>query len=267
MYNALQRSLASEITDRSESPMVARIGMVSAITESDNITVKISGSSALVTASYLFPQYRPVLGDIVYVTKQDAQWLVLGTVSGPVDSNTLAPNPGFESGTIGALPTNWTLTNTDVTAGVPTFRKELTYNPLSGLYVGQLQLSSNGSLNFSISEIISSPVPADAQHVWTGAGFIRVANLAGPSRIAVTSFLRFYNAAGAVITTALLTGGQEFSATTDWTLLRPDSTLSGTAAPVGTAAVSLVVEVLFNVQIALDLIIVEFDNMILRQVA
>jgi hypothetical protein len=269
-FNSYDLDLPAAITSVGDtSATITRVGRVSAITESDNITVKISGSPTLVNASYLFPQYQPVLGDNVIVQKTDAQWLVLGTLSGPVDANTLALNPGFEAGTVGALPDNWTLTNTDVTAGVPTFRKELTYNPLSGLHVGQLDLVNNGVLDFSISQIVSAPVVAGPNQLWTGAGFIRVAALAGPCRIQATTFLRFFNAAGGVLGTALLNGGQEYAASgAGWTLLRPDSTLSASGVtPAGTASVSLVVEVLFNVQKANEEIIVEFDNMILRRVS
>ena len=56
-FNSASLDLPAAIADVPESPVMARIGVVSEIVESDNITVTISGSNVLVRASYLFPQY------------------------------------------------------------------------------------------------------------------------------------------------------------------------------------------------------------------
>lgn len=118
-------SLANEIpgavVDSGTSPLVARIGVVTEVKEAENITVKISGSNVLVQASYLFPQYQPLLGDRVYVTRQDAQWFVLGTMAGPI--NSVLANASFEEGTVGATPDDWSITVISAVGGVPTFTK------------------------------------------------------------------------------------------------------------------------------------------------
>lgn len=265
--NAADLALPAAIASVPTSSTITRVGVVTAIESASNITIAISGSNVLVTASYLFPQYEPVLGDYVIAQKQDAQWLVLGTLSGPVESNTLALNPGFEDGALGAIPDKWFHSVTDNTAGTPTFTKQQPFNPLSGTYVGEVQLVNNGVLSFSIIEVGSTPVPASEGQIWTGAMHVRMAALAGPCRVQLTSVLRFFDASGVLITDLLLNGGQEYSASgAGWTLHHPDSSFSATVAPAGTASVQLVVEVLFNVHVANEIIVVEFDNAILRNI-
>lgn len=105
--NDLNLDLPAATQGVPESPVVMRIGVVTDIVEADNITVQISGSPVLVTASYLWPQYQPVPGDRVVVYRQDSQWFVVGTMSGP--NNTALLNPGFELGNVGSAPTNWTV--------------------------------------------------------------------------------------------------------------------------------------------------------------
>lgn len=161
-------TIPEAVTEQGESPTILRTGVVVAITEADNITVKISGSPVLVRASYLFPQYGPVLGDNVLVAKQDAQWAVLGTLSGPI--NSLAANPGFEEGTLGALPTGWSLTVVASAGGVPTLTKvdSNTIDPLSGLFSADFGTDSVVA-GLSRADIFSTAVDAAPEQIWTGA--------------------------------------------------------------------------------------------------
>lgn len=175
MPNPLQQDapLAGQISVQGESPVVARIGEVTAIAESDTITVRISGSDVLITASYLFPAYEPVLGDYVYVTKQDSQWFILGTMSGPIIS--AIPNPSFELGTTGTTPDSWTTTVIASPAGVPTFTKEISARPIAGAFQGMIRNQSAGVAGTSILDIFSTPVAAVEGQRWTMSFFLAYA--------------------------------------------------------------------------------------------
>lgn len=145
------------------SSVVARIGRVVAIDEATSITVEVSGSPTLVNASYLFPQYQPLLGDYVYIAKQDAQWAVLGTLSG--DINSLIPNPSFELGDDATTPANWSFTVNSSTAGSPTFRKE-TGLGIHGNHIGIFRNSSAAVAGTSSGTATSSFVPAAEGQKW-----------------------------------------------------------------------------------------------------
>jgi hypothetical protein len=170
MPEPVAQSLPGQVSQQGESPMVSRIGTVVNIEETSNITVRISGSPVLVTASYQFPAYSPVLGDLVYVTKQDAQWFVVGTMSGPI--NSALDNPGFENGVVGTTPDDWSVTVVASPAGVPTFTKELAANPLSGRYQAMIRNQSAGVAGTSIVDIFSSSEVAVEGQRWASAYFM-----------------------------------------------------------------------------------------------
>jgi hypothetical protein len=255
--------LPAAIAEVPLSPVIARTGIVSDIVESDNITVKISGSNVLVQASYLFPQYQPLLGDIVYVAKQDAQWMVLGTMSGPV--NSLLLNPSFEQGTTGAVPTDWTFVNGSVAAGTPTFQKRLGTNPLMGSNVGHLSLSPTG-IGQSDSAITSARIDAIPGDRFTGGVYVYIIDLAGPNQMLFSTMVRFYDSAGVSITAASLGAVYNFAAPIGWNFLRPDSTSTAVTAPANTDSAALEIQVLFTVSDAATLFDAYLDGAILRKV-
>lgn len=202
MPNPLQQEepLPGQVSIEAESPVLARIGVVVNIQESNNITVRISGSPALVTASYLFPAYAPVLGDFVYLTKQDAQWLVLGTMSGPINSS--IANASFEDGDIGALPTGWTTNVVSSAGGTPTFTKETPANPIGGSYQAMLRNSSVGAGTSTI-DIFSPTAPAMEGQRWAMSFFLVYAAINVNAALVVQSgntqvqvFIRFLDATG-----------------------------------------------------------------------
>lgn len=161
--NSGELALPEAIQGVPVSSVVARIGRVVAIDEATSITVEISGSPTLVNASYLFPQYQPLLGDFVYITKQDAQWAVLGTLSG--DINSLILNPSFELGDDAITPLNWSFTPSAVVAGVPTFHKE-TGLGIHGNHIGIFRNSSAGVAGTSSGAATSVLVPAAEGQKW-----------------------------------------------------------------------------------------------------
>lgn len=200
----LADSLPGAISNSKESPVVARIGKVVDIVESTSITVQISGSPSLVTASYLFPAYQPLLGDLVYVTKQDSQWMILGTMSGPI--NTVLENPSFEDGAVGALPSNWTTTVIASPAGVPTFTKELAANPVNGRFQGFIRNASAGVAGTSILDIFSAAEPAEEGQRWAQSFFLVFAAVNVNAALVVQSgntqlqaFIQFLDSGAALI--------------------------------------------------------------------
>lgn len=195
-------SLPSAVQGVEEPPVVMRIGVVSNIVEADNITVRISGSSVLVTASYLFPLYQPVLGDRVVVYRQDSQWFVVGPMSGPI--NTTLLNPSFEEGTVGALPTNWTFTVIASAGGVPTFVKQASAD-ISGRFIGTYQVTS-AAAGTSVGDLISSAAPASAGQRWAMAYYLtyayinlNAAQVSQSGNTTVETFIEFLDVDGVVI--------------------------------------------------------------------
>lgn len=261
MPEQLQQSLPGQISQEGESPVVARVGRVVDIVESDNITVEISGSPTLIQASYLFPAYQPMLGDLVYVTKQDAQWFVMGTMSGAL--NTAAENPSFEIGT--TTPSNWTVSTVDGGAGVGTFTKSLV-TPLVGMFSGSVDLTPSG-VGTSEMTLLSSLVPTSVNSRWTGGVYLRVFDLVGPNTALIFIGVRWFNAAAVSIGLAQLMAVANFSSTTGYMLLRPDSASESVLAPVGTEFAALEIQILMTVADASTLYSLKFDYAILRQIA
>lgn len=263
MPTPVDLDLPGQIVESTPASLAYRTGVVTNVVESNNVTVAISGSPVLVTASYLFPQYEPMLGDRVYVVKQDGQWFILGTMSGQV--NSLAANSSFEDGTIGAVPTNWGAVNTAVAAGVPTTTKQLSTSPLSGAHVMRLALASTANAT-SGTTINSTLISAQPGQVWAGGAYIRFTDHTGPNQVFISTGLRFYN--NALVSLGLFSqiAIQSFTSTTGWTLLRPDSTSLSAIAPAGTAWVSLEIDVLYVIANLNFDVQAELDNAMLRRV-
>lgn len=270
-FNSADLDLPAAITDAPTSSVIARIGKVVGIVESDNITVAISGSPTLVNASYLFPQYQPVLGDRVYVAKQDAQWMVLGTLSGEI--NTSVPNPSFELGTTGATPTDWTVTPVVTTAGTPTFRKEQ-FASIAGQHTGTFRNSSAGVAGNSSVDVFSAAVPTVPDTNWTLAYYITYAvpdinaSLAPQGGFMdLTGYIQFLDATSALISETQATYTPMYSPTSASLYVRTITSSFGLSAqaPAGTAFVRIRFRATFvmHVNSASEFAI---DYVVLRQV-
>lgn len=194
--------LASAVVDTRVDPTVTRIGVVAAVVEADNITVRISGSDVLVQAAYLFPQYLPLLGDRVVVQRQGAAWFVLGTLSGPI--NTTLLNPSFELNAAGVAPDNWTLQIISSGAGVPSF---LTY---AGAAV-----SGSRSADFGVDSVVagtseanaySTPVPAMPESKWTAACYVQVSTEPSQNDFSdIDLYVQFLDASSTLVSETLVT--------------------------------------------------------------
>jgi hypothetical protein len=195
----LLETLPGAVVAQQESSTVLRIGVVAAIIEGSQITVRISGSEVLLDCSYLFYQYFPLLGDRVIVLKQDSQWICLGQMSGPIGSNNLLFNPSFELGTIGALPSGWTITPGLVGAGVPTFTAAGGLN-ISGVQTADFGTDSVGA-GVSSADVFSAPVSAVPGSKWTGGYFLMQAFVGSiyPMFHDLDMHIQFLDGAGALI--------------------------------------------------------------------
>ena len=198
--NDLNLDLPAAIQGVEESPVVMRIGVVTNLVESDNITVRISGSNVLVQASYLFPAYQPILGDRVVVYRQDSQWLVAGTMSGPI--NTAILNPSFEEGVPGALPSDWTFTVVSSAGGVPTFTKVLS-GDIAGQWIGRVVNSSGGVAGTSTADLFSSRAAASPGQRWAHGFYMthayinfNAANVPQGGNTTVETFIQFLDIDG-----------------------------------------------------------------------
>lgn len=189
--------LSGAIVDTTVDPTVTRIGVVAGVVEADNITVRISGSDVLVQAAYLFPQYKPLLGDRVVVQRQGAAWFVLGTLSGPI--NTTLFNPSFELNPAGIAPDGWTLQVISSGAGVPT---ALTYAGFA--------ISGSRSVDFGVDSVTagsseanlySTPVPAMPESRWTAAFYVSVFTEPSPNDFSdLDLYIQFLDASSTLVT-------------------------------------------------------------------
>lgn len=195
--NDLNLDLPAATQGVPESPVVMRIGVVTDIVEADNITVQISGSPVLVTASYLWPQYQPVPGDRVVVYRQDSQWFVVGTMSGPL--NTLVTNPSFEQGTLGGLPTSWTLSVVSAAGGAPTFTKQNNINSIvSGNFMADFGVDGTANAT-SQADVFSATIPAEEGSRWAAAYTLVGVNFFNATDASLAFGYEFLDSGGAVL--------------------------------------------------------------------
>jgi hypothetical protein len=256
--------LPAAIADSMESPVVMRIGVVSAIVAADNITVKISGSNVLVQASYQWPAYEPLLGDRVVVLKQDAQWYVVGPMSGPINSALL--NPSFEEGGFGLLPTSWTIEVLSTGAGVPT----LTVSGLNirGRFAADFGVDNpNAVAGFSEANVYSSAVSAAAGSRWTAGLYVTA--VFQPAQFPLFSELhvaiQFLSASMGVLSDTEVNVQTWSNDMTDIFFMGTFTDTRYVTAPAGTAFVRLKLYAYFD-EPAFGFTSFFLDNMILRDV-
>lgn len=263
-------TLPGAVADSQESSCVMRIGVVTQVVEGTQITVKISGSEVLVNCSYLFFQYFPLLGDRVIILKQDSQWFCLGQMSGIIGSNTPLPNSSFESGAIGAIPDDWTISVVSTGAGTPDF---LIASPasvnISGSQLVDFGTDSVGA-GQSIADVFSTAIPAAADTAWTGAYYLTRVFMSSipPDFSDLEMWIQFLDAGGTLITEFRINRMSLFGGTLAPVYRRIDLTLfpaGSVVAPAGTASVRIRFRGIFNLPAA-SFVSFFMDNIILRQV-
>lgn len=194
-------TLPGAVVAQQESPTVMRIGVVTQIIEGSQITVRISGSDVLIDCSYLFAQYFPLLGDRVVVFKQDSQWFCIGQMSGTIESNNPLPNSSFEQGTVGTIPTGWSITVISSAAGVPTFLVAFPGSTnVSGSQAADFGTDSIGA-GISQADVYSPTVGATTDSHWTAAYFLNYAFVASvpPMFSSLETFIQFLDSTGTLI--------------------------------------------------------------------
>lgn len=199
-------TLPGAVIAQQESAAILRVGVVAAIVEGYQITVRISGSEALINCSYLFGQYFPLMGDRVVVLKQDSQWICLGEMSGAIDSNNPLFNPSFEDGVIGVIPTGWTLVVGAVGAGVPFF----IIAPSGGVTITGIRSVDFGTVSVgagtSTAEAFSTPIAATPSSRWTGAFYLIGGTIGSmfPTTSTIEMHIEFLDAGGVVLVDNLI---------------------------------------------------------------
>ena len=272
--NDLNLDLPASVQGVPESPVVMRVGTVADIVEADNITVRISGSPVLVRASYLFPQYQPVLGDRVVVQRQDAQWFVLGTMSGPI--NSALPNPTFEDGTAGSTPAGWSIVPVSAATGPITFTKVTTsltgsayQESVSGSYVGSLFYTNNGSSGVSISDVFSSAVLTAEGQAWTFACWVAGGIIANNASAKIEFYVQWLDSGGSLISETNVITAPFISQVIAPAFLRmKTSDVLAVQAPLNAASVRIRINALFSMSPGSAGLgsSVDLDYMILRRI-
>lgn len=197
----LLETIAGSVVGQQESPAIMRIGVVAAIIEGSQITVKISGSEVLVDCSYAFGIYFPLIGDRVVVFKQDSQWFCIGQMTGSIESNNPLPNSSFEDGTVGVIPTGWSITIISSAAGVPSF---LVASPgstnISGKQAADFGTDSVGA-GTSQADVYSPTIPAAPDSHWTAAYFLNYGFVGSspPLFSFIEMFIQFLDGAATLI--------------------------------------------------------------------
>ena len=264
----LLNTLPGAVIAQQESSAIMRIGVVAAITDGSRITVRISGSEVLLDCSYLIGQYLPLLGDRVIMLKQDSQWVCLGQMSGPIESNNSLFNSSFEEGVVGSTPTGWSVTPGLVGAGVPTF----TVAPgtgISGTKIADFGTDSVGA-GVSTADVDSTPVVATPGSKWTGAYFLMAAFVGStwPMFHDLDMHIQFHDPGGALIIDHEinhLSAGADIAATLYRRLTLASFPDGFVVAPAGTGLVRVRFVGIFELPAA-SFVSFFIDNVILRQV-
>lgn len=265
----LLNTLPGAVIAQQESPTVMRVGVVAAIIEGTQITVRISGSDVLVDCSYLFGQYFPLLGDRVIVFKQDSQWFCIGQMTGPIMSNNSLINPSFEDGVVGVTPVGWTIVPGLTGAGVPTFQVAGGAN-ISGVNTVDFGTDSVGA-GVSTADVFSSTIPALPGSKWTGAYFMMQAFVGStpPMFHDLDMHIQFLDFGGAVLADYEinhLSAAADIAAVLYQRLALTTLPQGYVEAPAGTATVRVRFVGIFELPAA-SFVSFFIDNVILRQVS
>lgn len=224
------------------------------------LRVRIADAPAATNAGWLM-SYRPILGDVVAVSRQGGSWVVLGSLGGSLGDNNDLANYSFEDGAVGSLPPRWSLVTT---AGSPNLTT-VAWNRDDGVDGGQVAALVAISAGTITTEIISDPVSIASGGQWIAAGYYRtLVDFAASSSSNIRIFLSWYSdtTLGSLISSedsGQLTVGRDM----DWQLQRVQGT-EGFSPPIDAAWARLRVRVTPWVAGAGDAIY--FDRMILRRI-
>jgi hypothetical protein len=157
---------ANAETDRTANQFAMRVGTVQSY-DAGTVAVAISGSTVLVSASYL-KGYTPIIGELVAVLRNGSQWLVLGSMTGSPSDNVVL-NPSFNQDANGtAVPTNWVSFNTTGVASTT-----ITNPPWAGMDIDGPQVLAVTAAGSNIVNVMSSaPITVTAGQVWAAKTYV-----------------------------------------------------------------------------------------------
>lgn len=169
-------SLTQQIAAGLENDTSWRIGTVVAHQPS-GLTVDVGGG--LLSASFL-SSYEPFVGDVVAVARQEATWLVLGSMGMPLTGLSAVPNYSFEDGEVGLIPPNWQLVTT---SGSPTLTTESWTREdfIDGVKVGRIVAGATAS---TVCQVVSDPVLTLEGEVWSAAAWVATTSSFGAATAA-----------------------------------------------------------------------------------
>lgn len=207
---------------------VARLGTVVRVGPS-YLRVRVSGAANSTDAGWL-SSYQPILGDVVVVIRQDAAWVVLGSLGSTIEANNELANYSFEAGAIGALPPGWQLVTT---AGSPTFVAASWdwADAIDGTQVGAVSTAGAGAVT---TEVVSDPLPVTLGSQWMAAGYYRTSTDFGVGTVCNAQLLLSWysdTSLGSVVSSAA-SGLYPVTRGMGWQLLRAQGLL-GHSAPAG----------------------------------
>ena len=159
-------SLPEQVAAALEVNTDLRFGtVVSRDAASGMLAVNVGGG--LVSASRVM-SYEPIIGDHVAVLRQEASWLVLGSMAGSIADVSAVSNASFEDGDVGALPPSWQLVTT---AGSPTLTTAAwgRDDVIDGPQVGRLTAGSTATIT---CEVVSDPISTVPGEAWSAAAWI-----------------------------------------------------------------------------------------------
>lgn len=224
-------TLAGAVAEAVPDAAAIRMGTVAEVYPT-RLLVRI-GSAEIPTETAWLSSYQPILGDVVAVSRQGAAWVTLGSLGSIVstDNNAVA-NPGFEAGSTGVAPPNWSLVTT---AGTPTvttvaWDAETRSDGIEGNQVAAV-VASAGAVT---TELVSSPVPVTPGDVWAAAGYYRTLTDFAMTSVCITSLILgwYSNTTIGSLVGSKSSGVNAVTRGQDWRLLRAQGA-RGVTVPAG----------------------------------
>jgi len=251
-----------------------------------NVYVDISGQVAssgttvqtgLQQAAYV-ESYRPLLGDVVFIAKQGAKWVVLGRFNA-VTSNNVIVNPSFENDAIGSSPpVGWgvyhdpasTLTSSVTTAG------SAFGQPVDGLQCCAVSPNAGAAgVKQSTDYVYSSAFPVTSGQRWSAVAYVRcsqgVSLSFAPALVQVAIELVWQANLSDVPPTAISGSGftyTQLSQGPEWTRLPLSSNPNGFTVPANANGARLIlVSTQYNNSTTSTSSTVQWDKCVARQVS
>ena len=226
-------TLSRAITDAQPSSAAVRMGTVAEISPVGRwLMVRIANASVATPATWV-SSYRPMLGDVVAVSRQDATWVVLGALGVALDvTANPVPNYTFDLGDVGSLPPYWTLVTS---AGSPTLTSYVypRDDVIDGERVARLLTAGSGTVT---TEMVSDPIAVVPSQSWAVGGWVRtLTDFAMATTCTVQVYAAWYSDLD--LPSFLSQEGSGTYAVTrgmDWTLVRAQR-WTGIVAPLGAA--------------------------------